>query len=549
MISQRKRKVPYIILSLVFIFIALFIFLFQKSIAKDRAKTFFLSELRHASAFEHIVANGSKVSESQLQNTEDLELLRLAYAKAFARRSPIFGIEGTDPEALRAAVEELASVQKRLVDAQSSAEKQNSASNLYPIRFLESLANLEESRQLFLTASSIDTFRSYANALRKTGSLMEQNALRMSQHLENELSLKNEFRLVTFGGSITDESIRAALDNLSQRVNEVQRSIRDFNRCLSGSIVSCNQGVLDISRSNVRNDNVDLAELVLIKEIQDFMKRSASSITHTYQGPRPTYDTIILESSSCLRSSPPPHAFFLPERHDVPTISASDLFFKEITDKTDGTYFEYMHDRDVSYAFMIQMAYYQCPEIWNDVGLMYAIQEIREFAESHPDLAQSMREALVDQDFTRETDARNYLHALLMEFEEGTVEDTNVRNRIIELHLMYSQRSAKLDHLLAHMARNILQSRLSSNEVELSADINDLFVTHHTFPSLFLTHNTSAGNATLVYPERLGDEYSLLLEDLVPYSELRTFIPLEIIEHGFKEFLIFHQGYEQVGES
>src|SRR3989338_6883495 len=83
-----------------------------------------------------------------------VRVLRIAHASVLNRLNPLFGMEGTNPSALKKSVELLETEKADIVALYNERDKKLLEGVLYPTAFLASLARTEEKRQTFIAAPS-----------------------------------------------------------------------------------------------------------------------------------------------------------------------------------------------------------------------------------------------------------------------------------------------------------------------------------------------------------------------------------------------------------
>ena len=121
----------------------------------------------------------------------------------------------------------------------------------------------------------------------------------------------------------------------------------------------------------------------------------------------------------------------------------------------------------------------------------------------------------------REDHALSYLRAALA--EAGTESETQDRDALIELALMYVERSAGIEDIIFTIAFvNGYHTTLAARGVPFNVSAEQLFLSHNAYPTLFLSQSRSAGTSTVVLQSTTTVNHDLLLKHYVWYSSLKN---------------------------
>jgi len=451
--------------------------------------------------------------------------LQLAYAKAVARRSPIIALPGTEPKELKSAVknleevrEQLASIQKNPIDERVVREA------LYPTRYLNALADVERARMLFLERGNGVTARTYMTAERHALAMYEYDLRSYKRALL--LLIGDMPPFATPGHIVTPESFVAEIERLQLNADMMRESLAARAACVRGFVHHCS------------------ADDLLLPEIADIETESGVSplarSTHTAFADAsdvPITDTrLFVMRSACTNSIDGGNVFGIyPHVSPVGTLYTrwelvgNALFLPSATDT--NPYLVYFAEQNVPYVFMSPMIFYECPILTHDTGTLYAIRNIAALAAESPlsvfvATNNNLREIeqRLQNEIVREQDARAYIREL---YRLKEVLPADVTDRIIELGLQLSRRSANLDELLDDIARvEHANLRLLQN-VELGFNAEFLLYTRSGFGMLFFSRTP-------------GDTPSFRLNDL-PREEQPFVYLSEIGDHSMiQNALRFH---------
>jgi hypothetical protein len=201
----------------------------------------------------------------------------------------------------------------------------------------------------------------------------------------------------------------------------------------------------------------------------------------------------ILSESACLAELPSPHVFLSVTDKGVPDSErihyVNDVLFLPTTSAPGGVMRHL--SKTLSFAIQRPLPFYVCFETQRDRGLVAAIAEVLEIAESSPERARGERNVLLAEQ--SDIAARQYLSTAL-----SSSLDLESRRRLEEARIMIDSRNAKLDALVKEIATVLtVRMRQARNGIPVRIDAQALFATHSAFPSLLLTHDASIVSAEL----------------------------------------------------
>ncbi|OGG56787.1 hypothetical protein A3D71_00380 [Candidatus Kaiserbacteria bacterium RIFCSPHIGHO2_02_FULL_55_20] len=448
-------------------------------------------------------------------DSDALRALRLAYARAAAQRFPLLGLPGVDPDALERAVGELEKSQKLTAAVQATSSDATLVPSLYPVTFLATLPVLERARRQFIASPSEANLRLYEDRQRASIAAQETDVRSFDSSLKQVLT--TSFSISGLGGFITSDALFAGVANVDERIREVQAQLAERSACFAGAFERC--------------DSADIAVPALPDSLpSSAMSESARSraveirslLQKMLQAPMPR--TVVLSSSFCLGALPGPYAFV--ERPGIPNVMPAfinEMFFRLIDADTKGrlSYFSYIGSTYRLKLLRVDpMMFYMCPTVGSDVGRIRALEKIDAFAVAHPTIAAAEQALLRSSAELREDYAVAYLRAALAETAGPAEQD---HGNLVELALMYEDRSAGLDEIILSIASiNAYHATLVRRGVPFDVSVRTLFLTHSAYPTLFLAQNPSAGGATVSVQSPSAAARDLVLRNYRAYSSLRA---------------------------
>lgn len=456
--------------------------------------------------------------------------LRLAYAQEIARRSPLFDISGTDPETLRLRINDLASSTDSMAALQKDAASATIIRDtMFPLRFLRALADAAEAREAFLRQASKSTRQSYRLALDYAMRAGESDAALFQKSYADALESIWNTDISTFGGTMTPERSFLNLTAILNRFGETSEEMERREQCIRGWILSCNNA--DLALPDIAPEGTADTHDPVSLEIRDLMAKTFSPEFFR------THQEVSLQRSACVSMRDGPYRFYIRKLEYSggfpPTEFINERFFADISNAP-GLIPSYLRDvRGITYLYVNPMTFYSCQDVGRDFGIMRAILEAAEFARAHPDIAPALSSELLSGNVLFEETARIYIASAA----ETLPPTANEYSRIIEILLMFENKSAGLDYIVGEVAGLLnIDRKAQENGVPFDNNPKSLFATHTAFPTMFLSHNPSAGVSTIEIKRPNELNYIKLLDRYREFSSLRHTVPMSIFEHDTHEF-------------
>lgn len=388
---------------------------------------------------------------------------------AEARFAPMLAIAGTDPVRLQESLQRLERVSDDLSSLQMTAEEQDHIGSLYPVAFLQAVAEAESARRILLYEPHYAHARTYERQLTRAARAGAEDARRFVTALRTYAS--STPALYSLAGLITADSLADAAQSLLARQDKLLAESRKRFFCRRNPFCQSPELMTEpLAAAAPRIADTHSTE--------DFFLavRQGTSTPRTIR--------VTLSKSVCVHELAPPYAYLVfpearlngrPRAHFL-----NDIFFMP-TRERNGPVLSVLASR-IEYAIVRPATFYTCPESQHDAGMFAAITHARSVAIERPDRAEVERRAFLDA--PSDATVVPYVRALSRVHPEDI--------RYGELVLEVAQRSARVDALVEEIA-DVLEARIAQFYRGIPFDLSarNMFLTHSAFPSLFLMHDTS----------------------------------------------------------
>lgn len=497
---------------------------------------FFGSELRHQGISEFVrvenrtyaVENGVVFSEGdQVVGITALRALRVAYGKALAERSPLMGLEGTDPDALRThttllkkTMEEMSLFQKTDEDATLVRDA------LYPIDFLYALSTLESARKQFIASGSELDLHSYQQSFDSVFRYGIQDSKRLIDAFAYEMLSTRPPKTVGFAGTMTATSTALSLASIPDSLARIQTQAKKRSLCLFGVIWMCpplSLRSVEILTTEPLHAKVVGTRPTFEREIASIFRLATT--TNRYEK---LYASVNLEESTCLASLPPPYhmeaGILLDINFDL-LHYLDDMYFLP-TAGEHGPVLEFLRDEyGLRYLKMNPMAFYLCPHLIEDVSIAQATLQTVALAKNYSDVPNSYRAVLLS-GVPDSKNAAAYIREATDRIQREPL-PAGYLQEVLSVALMFTQRSVRLDAVVAHIADiNTHTLKLVQEGAPFDVRAKTLLYTHTAAASLFLFHQTGASSPLV---PNTPDDWENFNKKIKLYSNLHTNITDDVL--------------------
>jgi hypothetical protein len=356
------------------------------------AAAYFSHALRAAAAYETVVVGartyhvdrGSVTlpDGTSVDGIAANEPLRLAYAKASLRRNPIMALPGTDPAAMRGAVERLESLQEEMAALQKSVEERDAVQDLYPVRFLEALATAEEARLAFLelgTGSSL----SAALAAQRIALAEYRSALDKHERAFMRVVPRSDRRFAAGASSFSYASVLSTLAKLKLAAEATSTTLRARATCLRGIATACSAKDVVLPSTASTGTEEEGVGLAMARRVETAIRtRVITDLPHSriYSIPK----------SECLGETLDPLfkvATTIPSANSASKVLVTyvgDLLFIDSAAHASVPFYAFLRDRGVQYVPTDPLLHYVCIDFWRDMADVHAMAAVSDFASSTP---------------------------------------------------------------------------------------------------------------------------------------------------------------------
>jgi hypothetical protein len=470
----------------------------------------------------------------RIEGTEALAPLALAYAKTLARRSPLMAMAGNDPAELKTLTERLEVLQNQIADLQ---KKQDGAKlirrALYPLSFLRAMAETEEKRQIFLQEATMQTLQAYLNA--REASIASYRKDLASYASAFAAAVPNSSARFSLGTAlVSSDDMRNAIERLKRAIDPVAQKNRDERLCLRGVTRVCDP--LDLEALPAKRFSADPLPPDMPAKIREFSK-VLPIVTRGESYPTASTSKVMLSESRCAPESD------IPAVYDVQsaTSTTDGSYFRKIRFIGDLRYirsdslpnvafYRYFAERGVLYIPANHLLHYVCPEFFDEISRVRAVEEVRAYAERNElsglaggtpiaEVEKSLIQGVSPLRVAQEYVSRNYLAAALSLLR---AEALNERSSNDLLELLLSVRngtvgwSDALQIVLETDTANVLLYKQG-----VPVDLEAAYVFFFRTPALFFF---MAGNPSVSAGVRIeGAPISALQRDpYLYYSEISS---------------------------
>ena len=428
-------------------------------------------------------------------------VLSLAYEKALAERSPVLALPGVDPDKLLSALALLKEEQGRLALSQKDSTQADVVrTSLYPIEFLESVASLEQARQVFIASGNATDATRYSHLVKSTLRIYQHDSERFRSAFQTAVpSTTPPYGTDTY---IIDYSgMTRAFVMLEDGISKMKDVLRMRTLCTHGLTFVCNR------------DDIYLPDTDNLPEETVINSSTAEDIPALYKaaGFRLSDEpSITLSSSSCIpRNTPPIFSFirygaFASDQYLTPLFTGDILFIKSARYES-APFYQYFNDNGISYVPVDPLTYYECPEASRDFSSALSVLGIIRFAKkydlspyltgSDADKIQPLRNRLLGT-MVHERDASAYVSALRIALP--STNDTKSFHRTLdELSLALSYKTAGLTEFISTIVQFEGGNRLIAGRgVAFDTSARNLFYIRSGFGSLFLITSPTVYNSS-----------------------------------------------------
>lgn len=496
----------------------------------ERELAFFANALTEKSVPEtvvvqdemYLVKNGEVFqNDTAVEGKRALQALRLAYAKTIAKQNPPLALPGVNLENYNAALLELETVRNAIVDLQNT-EKAKTAirEGLYPIDFLHATLDTEKKRRRFIATGSDTDARAYHHALVRSTQIHQKNLEHFKKMFVESVPIDVP-RYGTANYVVSRDEIIASIGAIAERIQRMQHTIVNTQKCMHGLTAFCKEEYLNTpTLAEYPKPLIDSSDLALIAQAREFYKQIGLS---TESEP-----LVILSGSSCVhaQTAPPVFTFWHDTAGNIGVAAIGNPRFAKVEAGDHIPFFEYFKERGVSYAAGKEFNHYNCLNIGEDVGRIFATKHTARYAAQKPlstyvpaeqeDEFKNLEQAFAS-GVIYESDAVAYLK-LGMSLAKADTIPRNIQNDIRDLMLQFHSRSAGLawvvENIVYSESRNVFLVKSGFDPALTEAP--HVFYTRSAYLPLNMMHNPLFGETVALFDKKTSPHAD---EPFVYFSE------------------------------
>lgn len=546
----------YGIFALCFLAVGMFYFVAQRE--KERqAVTFFSSAFKSQGVVTSATVRGKSYDISQgdvissgkpVPAHEAYKALRIAYARELARQSPFLALPATNPDEVDMVTRELERVANKLADVQKTTPKKRDVRDaLYPTAFLHAAASLERARQAFVGSGSDGDGERYQDAMGATIAAFKQDLARHRAAFLRNVPVNAAYYQV-FGGTMTRESILASMDRLSRGIEHTEERVAARQRCLAGSVTSCDGADLVMQGIEVPAVN---HRSIAAAHLHDILSLYTAATGKPYTD-GPVYE---LSASACTANLDAPPLFSMIVRaKDDNTLGpefVGDILFTPSATYDQTPFFRYYLDNNVQYVFFPVMEFYKCENMLDDFSRVFHMSFVQNAAATYrfsqyapPSLSEKMRalESAIapgPEKVIQESDTLEYVALSMRVVQEKPDVPPAARNILFDLALATQTKTAGFENFIRRVVQDQAQDvGLMRNKIPVEIGADYLF---YVRSGLYSFLQGSSASLTGKQSVQSGDAAESKRWPFVTYTELQREVPRQQIEHDMKFFITTHR--------
>ncbi len=443
----------------------------------------------------HVGTRTYSVNETtiyDIPSADTREALRVAYAMALARRAPVLNIAGTDPDQLSSAASALETTQQLLAKIQKTeAERLLIAHSLYPIDFLQALAQMERSRTVFLQTGTESAERAY-NAAVHDAIRAGKEDIRAYRSALNAVGFPAT-HIIFFDGSATRDSMMHGLNATLTTFDAMERELRYRNQCLEGRTGACDTRDLDRVLDNTERSSIrpiDAEKREHIDQTISFLKAALGTDAIGTQ-------IYAIDDRSCMNNAEAPYHYGIRSKNAESGTAA----YESIINLDDVRFFpmsgtglafnEYMLSRGILYTPTSPVVFYLCTQALGAYGRVFSMEQALFALRAHPEwLADASPLGIAP--LIHENDIVNALIAATQ--RARAMNDLASIHALEDLSLMMREHSAGLESMALDVhttGRTVLGAY--EEGIPQMHDAQYLLIAKSGFPSLFPLRGDEVG--------------------------------------------------------
>jgi hypothetical protein len=396
----------------------------------------------------------------------------LAHAAVLSRIDPLFALDGTDQDKLKESLQELDGFVRRILPFYNSNDALKIKNYQFPLDFLNSLADAESARQIFIQTPSEENAREY---YKKLGTAIDLD-IEYAKNIETlfrdpEIIGDSPGRFGFLGGYTTPVKYALAINKYRLSVEDKKLELEKRIACLDKFSPDC--AFLKSAFANLTQMSgiTFTPQEPLPQEAQDNRQLVKNLLTVIAQSAPNDFPVVAVEDSLCFARSP--HAYYqtwintgINGGRTFSLYVISDLYFYDSKLHTQEVRVTPYVRKNIPYLYQPAANLYMCATAGNDLTRAITLDEIRTRILNTKDLAlidqstAELGEKIAAQDTIYEAEVREYVDGLASLLsargEKAFAKKTNTETvlDVEKILLIWRQRSPRFDEIIRDVIKN-----------------------------------------------------------------------------------------------
>jgi len=365
----------------------------EESLLKEELQEFIVPPIAFSGAVYEVKDGEVLSGERYVSLFTRVRILRIAHASILNRLDPLFGMEGTNPEAFKKNLTLLETEKAITVALYDERDQRLLEEIFYPISFLSLLAQTEEKRQTLITTPSQEGASSFYQALDRT---LEEYG-RYNKVARNIYGRLPNERYVFLGGESSPERFVSALTKLESAVTQRKIELRKRRFCAQDFSVGCPSLHAAFQKLHYEMPPPVLTEsipstIIEHKAILDTIHATLIPEYHPGHSFVQTGEVIVQTSPGvCEGDALEKPAYYVIQRKEDASTASSDVLFTYLNDiyifditNENSPYHQFLKEQGAQYIDKSIENFYLCPDASGRYMELATIAALRDLVRKEP---------------------------------------------------------------------------------------------------------------------------------------------------------------------
>lgn len=468
------KKSSVTLVAAVFIFGLIALYFFAQSTANLLASQLrdFIVPLISIDGNIYVVENGKVLSGGKsVSDSTTKSVLLLAHAAVLNRIDPLFALDGTDPDKLGKSLQEMKDVVARILPFYNSQDALKIKNNLFPLDFLNSLADAESTRQILIKTPSKSTATLYYKKLETAVNLNIEYTKKMATLFKDpDITGDSLGRFGFIGGYSTPSKYASAINKYRLLIEDKKMELEKRVVCLDEFSPECPSLKNAFAKLTQMSDITFTPQDSMSEEVRDNQQLVKTLLTTLTPSEPNNFPMVVLENSPCFINSR--YTYYQTwtntdslggQRFSLHVIN--DIYFYDSKTFKDVRVTPYVK-KNIPYIYQPAANLYMCAESGKDLMRAITLDEIKARIPNIKDIAlidsstAELGKKIVDENEIYEAEMRAYVDGLASLLstrgEKAFAEKTNAETAmsIEKILLIWKQRSPRFDEIIRDVTSN-----------------------------------------------------------------------------------------------